>query len=84
MDLYLSKPLLSPFVVTLLAHFYLIRSCTSSFNPLTDDSSNLLTRQSLWTFIGTRSKVPCVPLTIRNCTEINIKGKKNWKGNGDK
>ena len=76
MDLYLSNPLLSPFVITLVAHFYLIRSCTSSFNPLTDDSSNLLTRQSLWAFIGTRSKVPCVPLTIRNCTEINIKGKK--------
>ena len=74
MDFHQAQPLLSPFVVILLAHFYLIKSLTSSLQ-INDDSSVFSSQQNFWNYIGTRSKVPCVPLTIRNCKEINIKCK---------
>lgn len=77
MDLHQAQPLLSPFVVILLAHFYLIKSLTSSLQ-INDDSSVSANQQRFWNYIGTKSNAPCVPLTIRDCKEINIKCKYNF------
>ena len=74
MDLYLAQPQLSPFVVTLLAHFCMIKSLASSAT-FTDDSSKFSSQKAFWNYIGTSSKLPCVPLTIRNCKEIRLKRK---------
>ena len=74
MDLCLAEPQLSPFVVVLLAHFCMIISVTSSLSII-DDSSQVSNQTSFWNYIGTSSKLPCVPLTIRNCKEIRVKRK---------
>ena len=74
MDLCLAEPQLSPFVVVLLGHFCMIISVTSSLSII-DDSSQVSNQTSFWNYIGTSSKLPCVPLTIRNCKEIRIKRK---------
>ena len=72
MDLCLAEPQLSPFVVVLLAQFCMIISVTSSLSII-DDSSRFSNQKSFWNYIGTSSKLPCVPLTIRNCKEIRVK-----------
>ena len=74
MDLNKVYQLLSPFVYILLAHLYTIKSSESSIF-ITDDSSRNLKQQPFWNYIGTRSKVPCAPLSISKCKDINNRGK---------
>merc|ERR1712223_1039799 len=53
-----------------MGHLYTIKSSESSFF-ITDDSSRNLKQQPFWNYIGTRSKVPCAPLSISKCKDIN-------------
>lgn len=52
----------------------MIKSSESSF-LIADDSSRNVNQQQFWNYIGTKSKVPCAPLSIRKCKDINNRGK---------
>ena len=52
----------------------MIKSSESSLF-ITDDSSRFINQQPFWNYIGTKSNVPCAPLTISKCKDINSRGK---------